>query len=42
MTPTIVTGTLLKRTALPTICGSPPKRECQYRVLITATGEALG
>ncbi len=42
ITPTIVTGTLLTRTTLPTIEGSLPKRALQYFELITATGDADG
>ena len=42
MTPTIVTGTLLNWTTLPTTCGSLPNRDRQYRALITATGGRVG
>ena len=41
-TPTIVTGTLLTATGVPTTPGLPPNRDIQYLWLITATGAAAG
>ena len=42
ITPTMVTGTLLTLMTLPTTAGSVPNRECQYLLLMTATGVAVG
>src|ERR1700730_931615 len=41
-TPTIVIGTLLTRTGVPTTPGLPPNRDIQYLWLITPTGAAVG